>query len=504
MNTINLRLLRPFTLCVVALLFAACGQQEQAATEDASADAAMAGEKVPVTTSSDEARALYLEGQALFDDLHGVEANEKFAQAVDADPAFSMGYYNLALSSQTTAEFFDAIGKAAENAASASDGEQLIIAALVAGSENDQAAQLAALTDLVAAYPQDERAHMQLGIYYFGLQDYAAAVEHLDHAAAISPEFAGAQNMLGYSHRGLEDFESARAAFARYVELLPDEANPHDSYAELLMETGDYDASIENYRKAIEIDRNFAGSYAGISVNESLKGNADLAQEAADQMLAAARNPGERQTAMFRSVTSHLFAGNIDAAMEVCDTMLLEAGASGNKAAMGVVSEYMGDIMLSQGEPTPAEEHYNAALDHRLAAGFNEANQAQAERTHMFKTAIAAMMADDAEAAATRTAEYSAAAEMNGTAFEKLRVHELAGYLAMYNEDLESAAQHYAQANQLNPVLLYWSANTHAELGNTDKAIELATRAANRNTLSGNLPFFHSDAQELLAKLTAE
>ena len=74
MNTVNLKLLRPFALCVVALLFAACGQQESATTEEASADAPMSAAKVAVTTSSDEARALYMEGQALSDDLHAVEA----------------------------------------------------------------------------------------------------------------------------------------------------------------------------------------------------------------------------------------------------------------------------------------------------------------------------------------------------------------------------------------------------------------------------------------------
>jgi tetratricopeptide (TPR) repeat protein len=504
MNTNNTRLARAFAVCVIALLFAACGQQEQATTGDAATGDAASAAKVPLTTSSDAARALYLEGQALADNLRAVEAQEKFAQAVAADPAFAMGYYNLAFSSQSTAEFFDAVGKAAENAAGASEGEQLFIASLVAVSENDQAAQLAALNELVALYPGDERVHMLLGNYFNGQQDFATAAEHFGHATQINSEFAGAYNSLGYAQRSLEDFEGAKASFAKYVELLPDESNPYDSYAELLMEMGDYDASIENYRKALDIDPYFAASYAGITINESLKGNADLAQEAADQMLAAARNFGERQGAMFRSVTSHLFAGDIEAAMEVCNVMLAEAEVAGNKAAMGGIHEYMGDIMLVQGDAASGEEHYNAALDNRLAAGFNEANKAQAERTHMFKTAIAAMIADDAEAAASRAAEYSAAAEMNGTAFEKRRIHELAGYLAMNDEDFQSAVQHFDQANQLDPILLYWSASANAELGNTERAIDLATRAANRNTLSGNLPFFREDAQELLAKLTAE
>ena len=267
---------------------------------------------------------------------------------------------------------------------------------------------------------------------------------------------------------------------------------------------GDYDASIENYRKALEIDPNFGASYAGISINESLKGDAELAQAAAEQMLAAARSPGERQAAMFRSVTSHLYAGNTEAAMDVCDVMLAEAEVKGNYAAMGGVSEYMGDIMLVMGEPAKAEEHFNAALDQRMRAGFNQSNQAQAERTHLFKTAIAAMIADDKETAATRTAEYNAAAEMNGTAFERRRIHELSAYLAMNNEEFETAAHQFEQASQLDPIVLYWSAVVNSELGNTEQAINLATRAANRNTLNGNLPFFRGDAQELVAKLTAE
>jgi tetratricopeptide (TPR) repeat protein len=445
-----------------------------------------------------------MQGQALLDDLHFLDAHEKFAQAIDVDPEFAMAHMMLAQTAQTTAEFFDAIGKAAEYAANASDGEKLYIRASVAASENDQDGQKEALAELVAMYPQDERPHMRMGYFLNGQQDFAGAIEHYKHAVAINPDFAGAYNTLGYAYRGTEEFDNAKAAFAKYVELIPDEANPYDSYAELLLETGDYDASIENYRKALEIDPNFGASYAGISVSESLKGNADLAQAAADRMLAAARNPGERQAAMFQSVTAHLFAGNTDAALEVCNTMLAEAEVKGNHYAMGRNAEYMGDIMLAMGESTKAEAYFNTALDYRLQAGFNEANQDQAERTHLFKTAIASMIAGNSDAAATRTAEYNAAAEMNGTAFERLRIHELSAYLAMNNEEFESAARHFAQASQLNPIVLYWSAVTNEALGNTELAIDLATRAANRNTLSGNLPFFRSEAQKLFAKLTAE
>ena len=91
--------------------------------------------------------------------------------------------------------------------------------------------------------------------------------------------------------------------------------------------------------------------------------------------------------------------------------MLAAAELEGDHSVMGGVSEYMGDIMLVAGEAANAEEHFNAALDHRLQAGLNEANQAQANRTHLFKTAIASMVGDDLESAASRTAEYNVVSE---------------------------------------------------------------------------------------------
>lgn len=495
--------LRLAAVCVVTLLFAACGQGDKAAAPSASSesDALL---KVPVTTSSVAARDMYEKGLALADDLHIVEANEMFSQAVDADAGFAMGHFMLALTSQTAGEFFDATGKAKEFAAQATEGEQLYIKSLVAQSENDQATQREALDKLVSMYPKDERTHMQMGNYLFGQQDFAGAVEHLTHASAINPDFAGAYNMLGYSHRSLDNLDDAKAAFAKYVELIPDEANPYDSLAELMMEMGDYEGSIANYRKALDIDPNFIASYGGISVNQSLKGEADLAQEAAEQALAASRNFAERQGALFRSVTSHLFAGNADAAMEVAETMYAEAQVKGDHAAMGGIQEYMGDILMVNEDTAAAVTHLERALEHRQRANINDANKAQAKRTHLFKTAVAAMVGGEIDKSVALAAEYQAAAEASGTAFEKRRVHEINGYLAMGGDDYETGAALLDQANQTNPIVLYWAAVANKELGNTVKAVDLATRAATRNTLNANLPFFRGDALALLEELNSE
>lgn len=500
--------LRLACLAFAALSLGACGQTdapapaaETAATEAPAAVPAQ--EKMPITTVSDEARTLYLEGRALADNLHAVEAREKFVAAIEADPDFALAYQGMAFSSQTTAQFFDAVGKAEDSMSAASEGEQLLIKALIAGAENDQDAQREALSNLMSMYPKDERSHMAMANFLNGLQDFDGAVLHFGHAASINPEFAAAFNSLGYAHRSNGNLDGAKEAFQRYVELIPDEANPYDSYAELLMEMGQHDESIDNYRKAIELDPNFISAYAGISINESLRGDAEAAQQAAMDMLAIARTSGQKQNAMFRSVTAHLMAGDSEAALAKAEEMIAKSGEQENHAAMGGMSEYMGDIIMSLGDGAKATEYYESALQHRQQANTNEATKMAAERAYQFKTAIAAMVDDEAEVAAERTAKYTAAAGADGNAFERRRIHELAGFLAMMNEDNETAAAEFAQASQLNPIVLYWSAVVNKELGNSEKAADLAHRAAHRNTLSGNLPFFRSEAVELAEELAA-
>lgn len=492
-------------LCLAVMTFAACGQQEQAATDAADeSSAAQTSVKIPITTSSAEARELYNQGRALADDRHNVRAHALFAQAVEEDPEFSMAYFMLANTAQTTANFFAAVELARASMGNASEGERFMIRALVAGSENDQAAQLEAIKGAMALHPQDERTHVALANYFNGQQNFSEAVKHYGHATTINPEFASAFNSLGYAHRNNDNLDGAKAAFARYVDLIPDKANPYDSYAELLMEMGEYDDSIENYRKAIEIDRRFASAYAGISINESLKGEANAAQETATQMLAEARNSAERRGAIFSSITSYLFAGDVDAALAAAEEISAIAEADGDFAAMGDISEYMGDIMATEGNGAKATEYYDAALAHRQAADINDANKAQAVRTHLFKTAIAAMVDGEIESSTAIAAKYVTAVAANGTASERRRVHEVSGYLAASNEDNETCAAELAQANQLDPIVLYWSAMAQRSLGNTDKAIDLATRAATRNTLSINLPFFRDEALELLDELTGD
>ena len=52
--------------------------------------------KIPITTASAEARALYLKGRDLAEKLRATDARRFYEQAVEKDKGFALGYVGLA------------------------------------------------------------------------------------------------------------------------------------------------------------------------------------------------------------------------------------------------------------------------------------------------------------------------------------------------------------------------------------------------------------------------
>ena len=100
----------------------------------ATPDTETAAGKIPVTTSSEEARSAYLQGRQLLDDLRITDAHQFFVESVEADPDFALGHLGVANTSSTAQAFFDALRRAVETSATASDGERMQITAFEAGS----------------------------------------------------------------------------------------------------------------------------------------------------------------------------------------------------------------------------------------------------------------------------------------------------------------------------------------------------------------------------------
>src|SRR5215472_15192940 len=231
-------------------------------TKTASASSADSGKgspagKIPITTASDDARKEFLQGRDLNEKLLIQDSIAHYDKAISLDPNFAMAELNRSAVSPTGKEFFDHLQKAVSLSDKASNGEKVLILGTEAGVNGNPAKQKEYLDQLIAAFPNDERANFALGGYYFGQQDFPQAITYYKKATEIEPKFSSAFNLLGYAYRQNADYPNSEGAFKKYIELIPNDPNPYDSYAELLLREGKFDESIAQYRKALSIDPHF-------------------------------------------------------------------------------------------------------------------------------------------------------------------------------------------------------------------------------------------------------
>jgi tetratricopeptide (TPR) repeat protein len=474
------------------LVMTACAGAPIAAQAPASA-------KIPITTTSEEARKLYIDGRDLLERLRGTDGRRMFEQAVAKDPTFALAYVGLANTSGTNREFVEATTKAAALADKVSEGERHQVLALEAAMRGDPAANVMHLKELVRLFPNDERAHTLLGVLYFGRQDYQNAIAEFEKATSINPKFSPPYNQLGYAYRFLDRFSDAEAAFKKYTDLIPDDPNPHDSYAELLMKTGRFDESIKEYEKALAIDPNFVSSYVGIGNDYLAMGKTDQARAAFARISSRARNTGERRLVRFWTAASYVHDNAPDKALDELKAGYALAEAEHDAGTLSGDLVQMGDVLREAGRPDEALAKYNEAMKLMEASQLPEPVKAATRRNHVFEQGRVAVARHDVATAKGKLAEYTGLVAPRNAPFELRQQHELAGMIALEEKRYAAASQELAHANQRDPRVLLMMAQAEQGAGNAQRASALAQKAAHFNELSFNFAYVKKRAERFPA-----
>ncbi|MGO8968981.1 MAG: tetratricopeptide repeat protein [Myxococcaceae bacterium] len=454
-------------------------------------------EKIPVTTVSEEARQFYLQGRDANEKLRATDAYLLFEKAVAKDAAFALGYLGLANSAPTNKTFFAALSRAVALSDKVTEGERLMILGLNAGATGDVDGQRRMYEELVAKYPADERALTLLGNYYFGLQDYPAAIRYLTQATEIAPNFTTPYNQLGYAFRFEGKYPEAEKTFKKYIELLPGDPNPYDSYGELLMKMGRFDESVVSYRKALEIDPHFIASFIGIANDQMFQGNGDEARKTLRQMAGVARNDGERRQALFWTAQSYVLEGRSRDAIRAVGEERAIAQKSGDLSAQSGDATFLGNILLHAGQLDAAAGSFaeaNALMAKAaVPAEVKEANR----RNSLFNTARVALKRGDLKTAQAQAELYRSQVAAKQIPFEVWQVHELLGMVAIAQRDYERALAELAKSSGQNPRVLYLTAVALQGKGDAQRAQLAAQAVANFNALNVAYVFVRPEAQKM-------
>ena len=457
----------------------------------------------PLTTSSAAARDQFLRGQRELDVFRAIDANEHFKAAVAADPNFAFAYLNVANTANSLDEFKANLALAEQHATGASDAERLQIAMARKGFDNDLVGQLALGQQLVAKYPASPRAwlalagvqgalnrneegrasiakalalaprffaaHTAMGLsYVFGEpRDFAKALEHMQQAEALAPEEAGAHTFLGDVYRAQRNLTKAREEYLRGHQL-----NPRD--AVLLVKAGhantflgDYVAARADYDSAIAVGRaNEKAAYAPFRAFVSVyAGDPAAAIDELNRLVAAVDGMGvpDPKTAKVAALTSVAFIAT--------DTR--------NQVAAEQALKQLGPVLMQQ-----ADEAGNPAFRRGQQAiiayfeGWWAARRGDYASAQKQADQIGQLLAPDA----------------NPRKLEPM--HQLEGFIALYQGKYREAAGHLRLGNLLDPYIKYQLAVATEGAGDAAQAKRLFTEVAEYNFNTVGFALVRKDAQQ--------
>jgi tetratricopeptide (TPR) repeat protein len=437
--------------------------------------------KIPITTKSEKAHEYYNEGIALAQKLRGQEAAYFFIKAIAEDDEFALAYLQLAFAQTTPKMTFKYLNKAKLLLDNVSKGERLLIIAFEEGINSDLEKQNEYLLKLIEEYPNDELAHNYYGNFLYHLPKYKDAIKHLKISLEINPELSQPYNMLGYSYRQLGNFTEAKIYFQKYIDLIQDDPNPYDSYAELLLKMGEFESSIKYYRKALELQPTFMPSRIGIATNLTLLDKHEDACNELELIETLSKDPGDLIRMHFAKAVINVDRGNFEKAINEIKMTISISKEIRDDVALGNDLANLGAINLLNGKFDESIKYFEKSIEYFEKSNISQNLKYYLKRQMFVNAGRIAYHKNDIETLKKYKEKYQTSAQKTMNPNEIRNTHELAGYIHLLEEDYYNAIYEFKQANQESPIILYLIGTAYEELGDIEKAQEIYESVANFN-----------------------
>jgi len=496
------------TAAAVFLLLTPAVAQSQARTRNLAAlDSVTSGiMTLPITTASADARNHFLMGQRELDLGRTIDANTHFKAAVASDSNFAFGYLNVALTGNSLTEFNTNLALAEQHVAGVSDAERILIQMSRLGTGNDVNGQLVLAKQLVAKYPDSPRAYLVLAGVQGALNQNADARISIMKAVGLAPRLLTAHTDLGNSYLFGEpkDFAKSLEQFQRAATLAPNEPFVHDLLGDVYRAQNNLDRARAEYTRGHELDLTDASLLQQRGHVNSFAGNYAAARADYDTAIALGRANEQAGFSPFRAYVS-VYAGDPKAAIAELNRLVAGVDAMAVPEPRGVKIAALSDIAViaihTSDFPAAVE-----ALKQRTQLLLQQADQVgtpafrrnQEANIAYFDAWVAARQGDyTAAAKATERAVAAVTPDANPRKLEP--VHELKGYIALYQGNFREAAGHFAEGNLNDPYIKYQYAVALAGGGEKDKAQRLFRELAVYNFNNVGYALIRKDAQQKAA-----
>lgn len=474
-----LRTVRPLVLCLFVAAFLA--------------PAAHAQDRMPLTTDSDAARAAFIEARNHLNNVHYTAAQEAVDRAIAEDPTFAAALALRSFLSQRSEAQTTYFKRAKAQRANASPGEQHYIDAYLAYHDQNPKRAYASIQALVEVHPNDPDALLMLGGMAMQYQqDYDTALTAMTRATEIDPTFAPAYNLLGYRAMAVGDMGAAETAFLKYVELRPDDPNPHDSLAEFYLKQGRFDEAVTSYKNAYAKDDTFVLAWTRAAIAMAMNGDGDGARTELKAIFKATTEPEYLVQTHDAMAMTYLFEDDVDGAAKAFDEAI--AWSRQDHPDRTTYFLTMKGWTMHENQRFEEASAMTKALKAELDAGrVPDARRAQVAATIDMASAFEAMGMGDDEKAEAHLQAYATYATSNGSPQAMGMLHELKAMKAYKGGDVEGAIAFMKKADDA-PMTHYHLGRMYAEMGDAEAAQKHLRKAATANepTLSFALARNHA------------
>ena len=439
--------------------------------------------EMPITTSSDEAKQLFIQSR---EDLFNAEiekAAKLFEDAIKKDSTFALAYLLRAFSGGGLEVLNSNLEKAVLLSDKVTEGEQLLIKANKASNlDNDRKLGREYLKKLLTMFPEDKLAYFTYAVSFFNQGENDSTITYLKKVIELDAEFAPAHNILGYAYMTKGDNVEAEKEFKEYIRLAPERPNPYDSYGEFLLKVGRYDESITNYTKSFEIDKSFTSSLYRIGDGYLFKGDYTKARENYQKYFDKAESIDSKLSALRMKARSFLYENKPGEALKGFSDYRTFAEKDNGKTAEGLkkyqeAANMIGKVDLTKEDKETLKRNSNMYLTYAFAMN-NQLNKAK-ENASLYKKAI----------------------ESKNDPTEKENLDWLLGFIDFKEGKYDLMIEKFKKQSGTDVHGKYYMAQAYLKKGDKDLAKKLLNEILNFNENTMYLAVVWHKAKQELAKL---
>jgi tetratricopeptide (TPR) repeat protein len=462
---------------------------------------------IPVTTSSDSARAAFEQGLKLLDQGDYLLSRPYFARAIELDPKISPAYIFRIFTDFTLDEKMADLknAKDAIDTSKSSEWEILYTQFYSSFSTGDYKSRLKIVQKIAADYPDAARAQADLASTYLSGNEFGKARECYQKAVALDSTWPG--GYLGlvnlYEFYDPKDFKLAESNAEKLAALAPASPGAQVALGDCYRAENELDKARDAYAKCLQLDSTSRDAYYKLGHVSAFLGKYEEARSSYAQ---AIKFDKTQSVYIISCANTYLYAGDHKMAIQFLKDQIAKIDSSGESVSArdgDKYDAYYAGVQIAFYFNQPEElKEFSDRLAPISMAMTNQIGTPEAQATYRAETwinqALVAVLKGKYDEAAAKAALAKKSLD-SITDPNHLNTYYFAlGQIAMKQKKYADAIENFGKTDLSSVYDKYWLAQANEMAGNKDKAQALYKDIVNYNFDDTNYALFRNEVRKKL------